>query len=249
MESITDNDKYKLIEGERYIYISANLDLQGDDLLEILYQEVVLMLREAFSEAILQSSIRWYAETQPLQFALLPRFDGSYSSVAFSIPFYRILDTKIDEVANSMFPCEIEPALTDYIFPGKKKKTWIQSITALGGIKTHLERYQQVLAVRISAECESNYEEFKTETIESARKFWNEFSLSEEITTKLMSVPIDNYNEFVQALNSIYDCFNEIETCIMENQNPKELINYINVMITGMILLSSAVDKLDIESE
>ena len=35
----------------------------------------------------------------------------------------------------------------------------------------------------------------------------------------------------------------------MENQNPKELINYINVMITGMILLSSAVDKLDIESE
>lgn len=249
VESITDNGKYELIKGERYIYISANLDLQGEDSLEVLYREVVLMLREAFSEAILPSSIRWHAETQPLQFALLPCFDGSYSSVAFSIPFYRILDTKIDEVANPMFPCEIEHALTDYIFPGKKKKTWIQSIAALGGIKTHLERYKQVLMVQKSEECENNYEEFKTETIESAKELWNEFSLSEEIITKLMKVPTENYNEFVQALNSIYDCFDEIESCIMGNQSPEELINYINLMVTGMILLSSNVEKLDVAEE
>ena len=115
----------------------------------------------------------------------------------------------------------------------------------MGGINTHLERYKQVLMVQRSEECENNYEKFKTETIESAKELWNEFSLSEEITTKLMDVPKDNYDEFVQALNSIYDCFDEIESCIMENQSPEELINYINLMITGMILLSSDVEKLD----
>lgn len=136
-----------LLTEEKHAYIIVNYNMNDDITLEDEYTRIVMTIRDYFQDSILPSSDRWYLETQSLELAYVPAFNGVISSSVFSIPTYKLLDVEESQIAKSMFPCEIEPVLMERINASKSLKTWNNTMEKLGDMKACLQRYQQILQV------------------------------------------------------------------------------------------------------
>lgn len=226
-----------IIEGEEHIYIAADYELSEDNTIENEYTKIVLTLRDIFSDAVLPSSNRWYVEGQNLKFAYVPVISGAYSPAPFSIPHYHIFDSDPDQIAESMFICDIEPVLKEKIFTGGDRNIWIDSITNLSAIKICLLQYQQISQLTINERCKNVYLSFKKNLIEKTKELWQTFCLSQPVTEQLMKSADENTKELLSALNSIYDCHEEIEIVIAGDIDAQELIMAIDNAVGIMFVM------------
>ena len=80
--------------------------MEGDSTLENEYTRIVITMGR--ENSILPSSNRWYLETQNIGLINVSDFSDVLSSLAFLIPFYKLLDVEETQVANYLYPIEIE---------------------------------------------------------------------------------------------------------------------------------------------
>ena len=227
----------ELLEGEKYIYISTDCNTSKDNTLESEYTNVVLKLRAAFADAVSPSSYRWYVETQSKQLAYVPKYFGVYSPTAFSIPAYKLLDLDQDNIAEKMFPCEIDSVLREVVFTGGNRDIWIESMAKLGEIKIYLLRYQQMLQIEIDKKCESVFWSYKEYLIETIKVAWGKFYLSHRVTDQLLKDAESETKELLGYMNIFYAGYEEIEKCMLENNEPQEIISAIESIMGIMLLL------------
>lgn len=139
----------KLLTGDKHAYIIVNYNMNDDITLEDEYTRIVMTIRHYFQDSILPSSNRWYLETQSLELAYVPVFNGVISPSVFSIPTYKLLDVEESQIAKPMFPCDKEPVLMERINASKSLRIWNNAMEKIGVMKVYLQRYMQILQVPV----------------------------------------------------------------------------------------------------
>lgn len=233
-----------LLTEEKHAYIIVNYNMNDDITLEDEYTRIVMTIRDYFQDSILPSSDRWYLETQSLELAYVPAFNGVISSSVFSIPTYKLLDVEESQIAKSMFPCEIEPVLMERINASKSLKTWNNTMEKLGDMKACLQRYQQNLQVPADQKCLCTLTRHTEELINQISALWNDIILIDNVVNELFE-DVDEQN--IKPLNIIkqfFDCYEEIESIIRKHNDLSESIHVTEGVIVVMIYLLPLVAKL-----
>ena len=226
-----------LFKGDKYAYIIINYKMEDGNILKNEYTRIVMAIRNAFKNSILLSSDRWYLETQPLELAYVPVFSGVFSLVAYSIPFYKLLDVEESNIARLMYPCEIEPALIEKINAGKTLNTWVNSIRKLSELKLYIQRYQQVMQVSIDEKCLCSLTSFIELLIEQINSLWKDFLFSEGIVKKMLEEADEQNSELLSVVQRFFGCYEEVESVIRNQCDPSELIKEIETISIVMFAL------------
>ncbi len=239
--------KSKLVRSERYVYFIDDFDISSEETLEIKYLNTVLQIRNIFSSAIQLSSDRWYVERQSLDFVYVPVISGAYSSVAFTIPFYKVFDTDESHIADSMFPCEIEKELAENIIYGKAHEDWIGAMQKVGAIKAYLQCYSQVLEVAIDDECIDGVNVFKLALLKRVEFLRKELVSCEALVERFTSEAVGQNTELLKVIKLFFESFDDINNCIKSDSDPSEVIQAIDMMFMVMLLLQPYVIEHDFE--
>lgn len=223
--------------------------MTGNNTLENEYTEIVLKIRNAFKNSILPSSDRWYAETQSLELAYVPVFSGVHSPVVYSIPFYKLLDTEESRIAKPMFPCEIEPALAKEINAGEILNSWVDAMRKLGEIKLYIQRYQQVMQVPADEKCLCSLTSFTESLIEQIKLLWKDLLLAEDIVNEMIKEVDEQNGKLLNIVQLFFDCYEEIESVIRNQNDPGELIQIIETVSLLMFALQPFVSAYAVRHE
>lgn len=232
-----------LFKGERHAYIIVDYKIDDSNTLENEYTRIVMKLREVFKDSILLSSNRWYLETQPLEFVYVPCFSGAYSPVVYSIPFYKLLDMDESQIANPMFPCEIEPAFIKRINENKILKIWIGSIRKLGEMKMYIQRYQQVMQMEVDKKCLPGLKAFNESLYMQIVLLWKDFLLSKDIVYRLIEGADEKNRELIKVVQLFCDYQEDIMSIIRNQNDPSELLQIIEIVVGAMIVLQPVVSE------
>lgn len=233
-----------LLTGDKHVYITVNYNMNDDITLEDEYTRIVMIIRHYFQDSSLPSSNRWYLETQPLELAYVPAFNGVMFPSVFSIPTYKLLDVEESQIAKSMFPCEIEPVLMERINASKSLRIWNNAMEKLGDMKAYLQRFQQILQVPADQKCLCTLTTHTEELINQINALWNDIILIDNVVNELFE-DVDEQN--IKPLNIIkqfLDCYEEIESIIRKHNDLSESIRIIEGVMVIMIYLLPLVAKL-----
>lgn len=230
-----------LLKGNKYAYIIVDYNMEEDNTLENEYTRIVMTIRDVFKNSILPSSDRWYLETQSLELAYVPVFSGVLSPAVYSIPFYKLLDTEESQIAKTMYPCEIEPVLIEKMNATNSLKLWIESMKKLGEMKLYIQRYQQILQVPIDDKCRYTINAYAELLIDQINALWNDFISVEDIVNELIEDADEQNSELLNVVQLFFDCYEEIETVIINKNDPSELIQIIETVSVIMFLLLPSV--------
>lgn len=226
-----------LLKGDKYAYIIVDYNMEEDNTLENEYTRIVMAIRNVFKNSILPSSDRWYLETQSLELAYVPIFSGVFSPAVYSIPFYKLLDAEESSIARPMYPCEIEPVLIEKINPTKALDLWVEAMKKLGEMKLYLQRYQQILQVPVDDKCLCSITAYTELLINQINTLWDDFILVEGIVNKLIEDADEHNSELLNVVQLFFDCYDEIETVISNQNDPIELIQIIETVSIIMFVL------------
>lgn len=226
-----------LLKGDKYAYIIVDYNIEENNTLENEYTKIVMTIRDAFKNSILPSSDRWYLEMQSLELAYVPVFSGVFSPAVYSIPFYKLLDTEESRIAKPMYPCEIEPVLIEKINATKSLNLWIEAMKKLGEMKLYIQRYQQVIQVPADEKCLCSITAHTELLLNQINALWNDFILAEDIVNKLMENADEQNSELLNVVRLFFDCYEEIETLISNQNNPSDLIQMIETVSIIMFVL------------
>ena len=226
-----------LLKGDKYAYIIVDYNMEEDNTLENEYTKIVLTIRNLFKNCILPSSDRWYLETQSLELAYVPVFSGVFSPIVYSIPFYKLLDAEESSIARPMYPCEIEPVLIKKINATKSLKLWVDAMKKLGEMKLHLQRYQQILHVSVDDKCLCSMTAYTEFLINQISTLWVGFTSVEDIINKLIEDADEQNSKLLNVVQLFFNCYNEIETVISNQNNLSELVQIIETVSIIMFLL------------
>ena len=232
-----------LLKGDKYAYIIVDYNMEGDNTLENEYTKIVMTIRDVFKNSILPSSDRWYLETQSLELAYVPVFSGVFSPVVYSIPFYKLLDTEESRIGKPMYPCEIEPALTKKINATKSLNLWVEAMKKLGEMKLYIQRYQQIIQVPVDDKCLCSITTYTELLINQINALWNDFILVKDIVNELIEDADEQNSELLNVVQLFFDCHEEIETVISNQNDPSELIQIIETVSIIMFVLLSFVSE------
>lgn len=233
-----------LLTEEKHAYIIVNYNMNDDITLEDEYTRIVMTIRDYFQDSILPSSDRWYLETQSLELAYVPAFNGVISPSVFSIPTYKLLDVEESQIAKSMFPCEIEPVLMERINASKSLRTWNNVMEKLGDMKVCLQRYQQILQVPADQKCLCTLTRHAEELINQISDLWNDIILIDNVVNELFE-DVDEQNiKLLNIIKQFLDCYEEIESIIRKHNDLSESIHVTEGVIVVMICLLHLVAKL-----
>lgn len=233
-----------LLTGDKHAYIIVNYNLNDDITLEDEYTRIIMTIRHYFQDSILPSSNRWYLETQSLELAYVPAFNGVISPSVFSIPTYKLLDVEESQIVKSMFPCEIEPVLMERINATMPLKVWNEIIVKLSEMNMHLQRYQQILQVPVDQKCLCTLTKHTEKLINQISAIWKDIILIDDVVNEL-SEAVDEQNfELLNIIKQFFDCYDEIESMIREHNDLSETIHIIEGVILVMICLLQLVAKL-----
>lgn len=238
-----------LFKGEKYAYILADYKMDDSNTLENEYTRIVMGIREVFKDSILQSSDRWYSEIQSLELAYLPTFSGVYSPVAYSIPFYKLLDAEESEIAKPLFPCEIEPALVEEINASDILNAWNDSMGKLGEMKLYIQRYQQVLQVSVDERCLGSLTSFIESLIGQITLLWKDFLLIEDVVNKMIDEADEDNSELLNVVQIFFDFYEEILLAIKNQNDMSKLIQMIETVLIIMFVLQPFVSEYDFHHE
>ena len=233
-----------LLTGDKHAYIIVNFNMNDDITLEDEYTRIVMTIRDYLQDSILPSSDRWYVETQSLELAYVPAFNGVISPSVFSISTYKLLDAEESQIAKSMFPCEIEPVLMERINATLTLKVWNEAIVKLSEMKMYLQRYQQILQVPADQKCLCTLITYKEELIDQINTLWKDIILIDDVVNELFE-DVDEQNiAMLNIIKQFLDCYEEIEPTIREHNDLSELIHVIEEVIVIMKYLLPLVAKL-----
>ena len=230
-----------LLKGNKYAYFMVDYNMEEDNTLENEYTRIVMTIRDVFRNSILPSSDRWYLETQSLELAYVPVFSGVISPVAYSVSFYKLLDTEESHIAKPMYPCEIEPVLIEKMNATNSLKLWISAMKKLGEMKLNIQRYQQIIQVPIDEKCLCSMAAYTEMLIDQIDVLWNDFVLVEDLVTELIENADEQNSELLNVVKLFFDCYEEIETVISTQNDPSELIQIIETVSIIMFLLLPSV--------
>lgn len=226
-----------LLKGNKYAYIIVDYNMEEDNTFENEYTRIVMTIRDVFKNSILPSSDRWYLETQSLELAYVPVFSGVFSPVAYSIPFYKLLDTEESRITKTMYPCEIEPALIGKMNVTKSLNLWIESLKKLNEMKLYIQRYQQIVQVPVDDNCLCSITVYTESLINQINALWNDFISVEDIVNELIEDADEQNSELLNAVQLFFDCYEEIETVIINKNDPSKLIQIIETVSVIMFVL------------
>ena len=226
-----------LLKDNKYAYIIVDYNMEEDNTFENEYTRIVMTIRDVFKNSILPSSDRWYLETQSLELAYVPVFSGVFSPVAYSIPFYKLLDTEESRIAKPMYPCETEPALIGKMNATKSLNLWIESMKKLSEMKLYIQRYQQIIQVPVDDNCLCSITAYTELLINQINALWNDFISVEDIVNELIEDADEQNSELLNVMQLFFDCYKEIETVIINKNDPNELIQIIETVSVIMFVL------------
>lgn len=230
-----------LLKGNKYAYIIIDYNMEEDNTFENEYTRIVMTIRDVFKNSILPSSDRWYLETQSLELAYVPVFSGVFSPVAYSIPFYKLLDTEESRIAKPMYPCETEPALIEKMTATKSLNLWIESMKKISEMKLYIQGYQQIVQVPVDDKCLCSITAYTELLINQINALWNDFILVEDIVNELIEDADEQNRELLNVVQLFFDCYEEIKTVIINKNDPSELIQIIETVSVIMFLLLPSV--------
>lgn len=226
-----------LLKGNKYAYIIVDYNIEEDNTFENEYTRIVMTIRDVFKNSILPSSDRWYLETQSLELAYVPVFSGVFSPVVYSIPFYKLLDTEESRIAKPMYPCETEPVLIEKMNATKSLDLWIESMKKLSEMKLYIQRYQQIVQVPVDDNCLGSITAYTELLINQINALWNDFISVEDIVNELIEDADEQNSELLNVVQLFFDCYEEIETVIINKNDPSELIQIIETVSVIMFVL------------
>lgn len=233
----------KLFIGENYAYIIVDYKMDDSNTLESEYTRIVTKTREVFKNSILPSSDRWYCETQSLQLAYVPVFSGVYSFVAYSIPFYKLFDTEQSDIAKAMFPCEMEPMFVKEINFSKMLNRWIGSMRKLGEIMLYIQKYQQVLQVKVDKKCLCSIRSFTELLIKQIDLLWQDFILVKDLVKSIIGKADETNSNLLNVVQLFVNCYEEIVSVIRDQKDPRELIKIIKTVYISMFALQPFISE------
>ena len=236
--------KGTLLTGDKHAYIIVNYNMNGDITLEDEYTRIVMTIRHYFQDSILPSSNRWYLETQSLELAYVPAFNGVISPSVFSIPNYKLLDVEESQIAKSMFPCEIEPVLMERINATLTLKVWNEAIVKLSEMKMYLQRYQQILQVPADQKCLCTLITYKEELIDQINTLWKDIILIDDVVNELFEDADEQNLKYLNIVKQFFDYYEEIKFMISKQNDPSESIYITEAVSRMMICLLPSVSKL-----
>lgn len=226
-----------LLKGNKYAYIIVDYNIEEDNTFENEYTRIVMTIRDVFKNSILPSSDRWYLETQSLELAYVPVFSGVFSPVVYSIPFYKLLDTEESRIAKPVYPCETEPVLIEKMNATKSLNLWIESMKKLSEMKLYIQRYQQIVQVPVDDNCLGSITAYTELLINQINALWNDFISVEDIVNELIEDADEQNSELLNVVQLFFDCYEEIETVIINKNDPSELIQIIETVSVIMFVL------------
>ncbi|MFR8710953.1 MAG: hypothetical protein ACLVEN_01810 [Anaerotignum lactatifermentans] len=236
----------KLLVADHYAYIVKDYNVDEDNTLEKEYASLVCKLRSIFQSAVLPSSDRWYCETQPKELAYIPVIVGSYSPMAFSIPFYRLFDSDVADFQQTILPCEIEPEVKKDLFTKVDVLIWIAAMQKVQEIKLWLKRFQQIILIEPSENCIGTFELFCKKTEEKIQSLWSEFAVCERIVDELIIDTNEQIQNMVETIKTFCNFGDEVIDCVRNRSNIEEVINIIGSISTIMLLLQSLVSNIEV---
>lgn len=226
-----------LLESDSYAYIISICNIDEGNSLESEYTKLVLTLREVFRSAIPESSDRWYCETQAIKLAYIPIISGVHSPTAFSIPFYKLFDTEVSNIAKTLLPCEIEAAAKDNLFDSAEKTIWITAMQKIQEIKLYLKRFSQIVQIVPDENCIQVFESFAENTESKIQELWNEFAICEDLVDQLMTNVDQKTVDMANAIKTFLGHQNDIFECITNGRDISEIIQLIDTLSAIMLFL------------
>ncbi|MBR3801882.1 MAG: hypothetical protein IKK37_00360 [Clostridia bacterium] len=231
-----------LLETERYVYIVSEYNADDGNTFESEYTNLVLTLREIFKSAILESSDRWYCETQSNELAYIPIISGAYSPTAFSIPFYKLLDTDASRISKPLLPCEIEASVKNELFDYAEIDIWITAMQKIQEIKLLLKRFNQIIQVEMDENCINVFELFAKDLTRKIQILWQEFAVCEELVDQLIINTDGQTFDMADTLKTFLGCRNEILEYIANRKDTTEIIQIID-NVSGIMLFLKPLPK------
>lgn len=232
-----------ILETDNYAYIVSVCNTDEGNSLENEYTKLILTLREVFRASILESSDRWYCETQTIKLAYIPIISGAYSPTAFSIPFYKLFDTEASSIAKSMLPCEIEAEAKDKLFDSTEIAIWITAMQKIQEIKLHLKRFGQMIQVEPDKDCIRIFESFVEKTVVQIQTLWVDFIACKVLVDELMVDAVGQDLEWLNVINNMFDCYDGIIECVLNRYSADDVIQIIDAVSAIMLLLQPLVIK------
>lgn len=231
-----------LIESDKQACVVVTYDPVKYSTMEDAYTDFVLKFRQVFRDAVLPSSARWYLEAQPQEIVYIPVLLGQTSPSAFTVPFYRLLDTEIEKIAHPMFPTEIAPGVYTQLFPEKNQQIWITSMSSLQTIKLHLKKYSKVLSIQQNERCSTGRNLYKDNLIASIEKQWESLCKCKSILTEGMGKLGGELFQSAQNVLTLMDCLEDIIKEIDNEDDPTNTINVINELAAVMLILMPSLE-------
>lgn len=235
------------MKGNKYAYIIVEYNMEEDNDFKNEYTKIVMAIREVFKNSVLPSSDRWYLETQSLELAYVPVFSGVFSPIVYSIPFYKLLDTEESNIAKTMYPCEIEPILSEKINATEILQLWVDAMKKIGEIKLYLKRYQQIIQVPVDEKCLCSMTSYIKLLMEQINVLWEEFLLLEDTVSVMIEDADEQSSKQLNFVQHFFDCYEKIEAVISSKNDSTELIQVIEMVYIVMFALLPFVSKYDLQ--
>lgn len=239
LNNVPFDKKTAIYTTSKHVYIKKPFD-ESEGLLEKQYTDIVLKLREAFKEAIPDSSDRWYLETQPLEFAFLPMWSGFCFPTAYSVPVYRLLDLEEEKIAHPMIPCEIEFQVSNKEDVNSGYIDWDGMYRSLGTIRLHMKRLYQVFRLPEDKACADGLKAYLNDLLSQIGTLWKGFADNEDAINNYRIEESEEVFAFLEMIKTSFAYEKEIMDVIKERRDPSGVIKTIEGLIAAVFLLQKA---------
>lgn len=212
ISNISATSDFKVHSTETQIYILDEIDLLGCSTLEENYAKTVVLLRKAFSNALIFDNDRWYVETQQKELVYVPLYKGVAMGSAFSIPMYRLLDMDESKLKESVLPCEIDDTLI-YSFlnlPAERLLLWKDVLANVARVRVILKQYSEVYFSTKNELCASGFEVYKNVLLAEIDTLGHECEKNKLFVEELLKKADGENEEYLEVVALFLDSIPEI---------------------------------------
>lgn len=146
-----------------------------------------------------------------------------------------------------MYPCEIEPILSEKINATEILQLWVDAMKKIGEIKLYLKRYQQIIQVPVDEKCLCSMTSYIKLLMEQINVLWEEFLLLEDTVSVMIEDADEQSSKQLNFVQHFFDCYEKIEAVISSKNDSTELIQVIEMVYIVMFALLPFVSKYDLQ--
>ena len=245
ISNISEASEFKVYSTETQIYILDEFDLLSDSTLEENYAQTVLLLREAFSNALIFDSDRWYVETQQKELVYVPLYKGVTMGSAFSIPMYRLLDMDKSKLVGSLLPCEIDDTII-YNFlnlPTERLLLWKGVLANVAGVRVILKQYSEVYFSTKNELCASGFDTYKNTLLAEIDTLVHAGEKNKLFVEELSKKAVGENKECLEVVALLLDSIAEIRDKVANEEDVSNEIDIIEKVVGAMVIVQPFVAK------